>query len=55
MHQVYTETIIREIDDDTTPLWRKVSKAVFKKYEHGYPLNEYEGMQVFIKETMAEA
>ena len=55
MHQIDTEAVIGKIDDGTARLRRKNPKAVFKKNEHGYSLDEYERMQVFIEETMAVA
>ena len=48
MYQVDSEAVIGKIDDDTTPLRRKTLKIVFKEYEHSYPLNKNEGMQVSI-------
>ena len=55
MHQIDAKAVAWKVDNDTTPSRRKTPKAVFEEHEHSHTLNENEGVQVIIEETMTEA
>ena len=55
MHQVYTNTIVEEFNDNRSPLGGKTPKPVFEENKHCYPLKDDERVHVIIKESIAIA
>lgn len=55
MHQVYTNTIVEEFNDNRSPLGGEALKPAFKEHKHCYLLKDVKRVQVIIKEIMTAA